>query len=69
MAVSAAMGFIKGKSAIHIAQCMQGDGGSFIGHISGRVDIGYRTVAKNEEAVRRYIRSRKGRPGAWINWS
>ena len=57
--VAQVMGFIKGKSAIHIARVYAGRRRSFVGqHIWAR---GYwvSTVGKNEAAVRRYIQEQE----------
>ena len=54
-AVSQVVGFLKGKSAIHIARVFAGRRRNFAGqHLWAR---GYyvSTVGKNEEAVRKYI--------------
>lgn len=58
-AVSQVVGFIKGKSAIHIARSFCGHRQNFTGqHFWAR---GYyvSTVGKDEEAVRRYIRDQQ----------
>jgi len=58
-AVSQVMGYIKGKSAIHIARTYVGQRQNFTGqHFWAR---GYyvSTVGKDEEAVRRYIRDQQ----------
>jgi len=55
------VGFIKGKSAIHIARTYGGRKKNFVGeHFWSR---GYyvSTAGKDEQAVRDYIRSRKKR--------
>ena len=57
--VSNVMGFIKGKSAIHIARVYAGRRGNFVGqHFWAR---GYwaSTVGKNEAAVRQYIQNQE----------
>ena len=58
-AVSSVMGFIKGKSAIHLARVYAGRRRNFVGqHFRAR---GYwvSTVGKNEAAVRRYIQEQE----------
>jgi Transposase and inactivated derivatives len=58
-AVSQIIGFIKGKSAIHIAREHFGKRRNFMGqHFWAR---GYHvsTVGKDEEAIREYIRSQE----------
>jgi putative transposase len=57
--VAQVMGFVKGKSAIHIARVYAGRRKSFVGlHFWAR---GYwvSTVGKNEAAVRRYIQEQE----------
>lgn len=57
--VAQVMGYIKGKSAIHIARVYAGLRRNFVGqHFWGR---GYwvSTVGKNEAAVRRYIQDQE----------
>jgi REP-associated tyrosine transposase len=57
--VSSVMGFIKGKSAIHIARVYAGRRRNFVGqHFLAR---GYwvSTVGKNEAAVRQYIQNQE----------
>jgi putative transposase len=57
--VSAVMGFIKGKSAIHIARVYAGKRRNFVGqHFWAR---GYlvSTVGKDEAAVRKYIQEQE----------
>lgn len=57
--VAQVMGYVKGKSAIHIARAYAGRRRNFVGqHFWAR---GYcvSTVAKNEEAIRRYIREQE----------
>jgi len=58
-AVSAVMGFIKGKSAIHIARVYAGKRRNFVGqHFWAR---GYlvSTVGKDEAAVKKYIQEQE----------
>ncbi len=57
--VAQVMGYVKGKSAIHIARAYAGRRRNFVGqHFWAR---GYcvSTVGKNEEAIRRYIREQE----------
>jgi len=57
--VSQVIGYIKGKSAIHIARCYVGKKRNFVGeHFWAR---GYfvSTVGKNEDAVREYVRKQE----------
>ncbi len=58
-AVAQVVGYIKGKSAIHVARTFMGKRKNFVGqHFWAR---GYHvsTVGHNEEAVREYIRSQE----------
>jgi putative transposase len=59
MSVSAAMGFIKGKSAIHIARVYAGRRRSFVGQHFWARGYWVSTVGRDEEAVRRYIREQE----------
>ena len=60
--VSSVMGFIKGKSAIHIARVYAGRRRNFIGQHFWARGYWVSTVGKNEAAVRQYIpRPRKRR--------
>ncbi len=58
-AVSSVMGFIKGKSAIHIARVDAGRRRNFVGQHFGARGYGVSTVGKNEAAVRRYIQDQE----------
>ena len=53
--VSSVMGFIKGKSAIHIARVYAGRRRNFVGQHFWARGYWVSTVGKNEAAVRRYI--------------
>lgn len=56
-AVAQVMGFIKGKSAIHIARVYAGHRCNFVGqHFWAR---GVSTVGKDEAAVRKYIQEQE----------
>ena len=57
--VAQVMGFIKGKSAIHIARVYAGRRRSFVGQQFWARGYWVSTVGKNEEAVRRYIRDQE----------
>ncbi len=59
MSVAAAMGFIKGKSAIHIARVYAGRRRSFVGQHFWARGYWVSTVGRDEEAVRRYIRDQE----------
>jgi len=54
-AVSQVMGFIKGKSAIHIARVYAGRRRNFVGQHFWARGYWVSTVGKNEAAVREYI--------------
>ena len=57
--VSGVMGFIKGKSAIHIARVYAGRRRNYVGqHFWARGDW-VSTIGKNEAAVRRYIQDQE----------
>lgn len=58
-AVSSVMGFIKGKSAIHIARVYAGRRRNFIGQHFWARGYWVSTVGKNEAAVRRYIQEQE----------
>ena len=58
-AVSAIMGFIKGKSAIHIARVYAGRRRNFVGQHFWARGYWVSTVGKNEAAVRRYIQDQE----------
>jgi putative transposase len=57
--VASAMGFIKGKSAIHIARVYAGRRRNFVGQHFWARGHWVSTVGKNEEAIRRYIREQE----------
>jgi len=59
ISVAAAMGFIKGKSAIHIARVYAGRRRSFVGQHFWARGYWVSTVGKDEEGVRRYIRDQE----------
>ena len=58
-AVSQVMGFIKGKSAIHIARVYAGRRRNFVGQHFWARGYWVSTVGKNEAAVRRYIQDQE----------
>ena len=58
-AVSQVMGFIKGKSAIHIARAYAGRRRNFVGQHFWARGYWVSTVGKNEAAVRRYIQEQE----------
>ena len=57
--VSNVMGFIKGKSAIHIARVYAGRRRNFVGQHFWARGYWVSTVGKNEAAVRRYIQDQE----------
>jgi putative transposase len=57
--VSAVMGFVKGKSAIHIARVYAGRRRSLVGQHFWARGYWVSTVGKNEAAVRRYIQEQE----------
>ncbi len=58
-AVAQVMGFIKGKSAIHIARVYAGRRRNFVGQHFWARGYWVSTVGKNEAAVRRYIQEQE----------
>jgi len=57
--VSSVMGFIKGKSAIHIARVYAGRRRNFVGQHFWARGYWVSTVGKNEAAVREYIQNQE----------
>ena len=57
--VSSVMGFIKGKSAIHIARVYAGRRRNFVGQHFWARGYWVSTVGKNEAAVRRYLQEQE----------
>jgi len=57
--VSSVMGFVKGKSAIHIARVWGGRRRNFVGQHFWARGYWVSTVGKNEAAVRRYIQEQE----------
>ncbi len=58
-AVSQVVGFIKGKSAIHIAREFFGRRKNFTGEEFWARGYPVSTVSKNEEAIRKYIKEQE----------
>jgi putative transposase len=58
-AVAQVMGYIKGKSAIHIARVYAGRRRNFVGQHFWARGYWVSTVGKNEAAVRRYIQEQE----------
>ena len=58
-AVSQVVGFIKGKSAIHIAREFFGRRKNFIGEEFWARGYHVNTVGRNEEAIHRYIKEQE----------
>jgi putative transposase len=66
--VSSVLGFIKGKSAIHIARVYTGRRRNYVGqHFWERGDW-VSTVGKNEAAVGRYTQDQEKKTNASNNW-
>ena len=57
--VAQVMGFVKGKSAIHVARVYAGRRKSFVGQHFWARGYWVSTVGKNETAVRRYIQEQE----------
>ena len=57
--VSAVMGFVKGKSAIHIARVYAGRRRNFVGQHFWARGYWVSTVGRDESAVRRYIQEQE----------
>jgi putative transposase len=57
--VSSVMGFIKGKSAIHVARVYAGRRRNYVGQHFWARGYWVSTVGKNEAAVRRYIQDQE----------
>jgi putative transposase len=57
--VSNVMGFVKGKSAIHIARVYAGRRRNFVGQHFGARGYWVSIVGKNEAAMRQYIRNQE----------
>ena len=57
--VSSVMGFLKGKSAIHIARVYAGRRRNYVGQHFWARGYWVSTVGKNEAAVRRYIQEQE----------
>jgi putative transposase len=57
--VSQVMGFIKGKTAIHLARTYQGRRRNFVGYHFWARGYWVSTVGKNEAAVRQYIQDQE----------
>ena len=58
-AVAQVVGFVKGKSAIHIARVFAGRRKNFTGHQFWARGYYVSTVGKDEEAVRKYIKEQE----------
>jgi putative transposase len=65
--VAQVLGFLKGKTAIHIAGCMRGNGGALWGSSFGRVAIGCRRSAGTKSRCVATFRNRRKKIGGWIN--
>ncbi len=69
VSVAAVMGFMKGKSAIHIARVYAGRRRSFVGQHSGPVGIGYRLWGRTKRRCVDTSGSRRRKTCVWINWN
>ncbi len=58
-AVSQVVGFVKGKSAIHVVQVNGACKGNFVGHLFGGRRYFVSTVGRDEEVIRQYIRNQE----------
>ena len=58
-AVSQVVGFIKGKSAIHLARVYGGKKRNFVGHHFWARGYFVSTVGRNEEVIREYIKNQE----------
>ena len=67
--VSSVMGFIKGKSAIHIARVYAGRRRNFMGQHFGREVIGYQRLAKTRLLYASISKTRKKKTNASNNWN
>ena len=68
-AVAQVMGYIKGKSAIHIARVYAGRRRNFVGQHFWARGYWVSTVGKNEAAVRRYIPEQEKKTNASNRWN
>ena len=66
-AVSQVVGFIKGKSAIHLARVYGGKKRNFVGHHFWARGYFVSTVGRNEEVIREYIKIRRHRTSIWTS--
>ncbi len=67
--VSSVMGFIKGKSAIHIARCMRDDEGTLSASIFGHVVTGCQRSARTRLPCAVTSKTRKKKINASNNWN
>ena len=66
-AVSSVVGFIKGKSAIHLARVYGEHKQNFVGQSFWARGYFVSTVGRDEEAIREYIRTRSKKTSGWIS--
>lgn len=59
LAVSHVVGFIKGKSAIHIARTYEGKRRNYVGHPFWARGYFVSTVGRDEKTIREYIRNQE----------
>ena len=66
-AVSSVVGFIKGKSAIHLAGCMESTNRTTLARASGRADISYRRSAVTRPRFGTTSATRNRKTNGWIS--
>jgi hypothetical protein len=66
-AVSQVVGFIKGKSAIHLARVYGERKRNFVGQHFWAGGYFVNTVGRDEQAIRAYIRNQEKETGGWSN--
>ena len=59
LSVSHVVGYIKGKSAIHIARTYEGKQRNYVGHHFGARGYFVSTVGRDEKMIREYIRNQE----------
>ena len=59
LSVSHVVGYIKGKSAIHIARTYEGKHGDYVGHHFWARGYFVSTVGRDEQMIREYIRNQE----------
>ena len=59
LAVSHVVGYIKGKSAIHVARTYEGKARNYVGHHFWARGYFVSTVGRDEKLIREYIRNQE----------